>query len=81
MVAVGMDKPFQDWLDTLVNQIKADPKYKRIPLDTSAQQEEFTVWLHNAYRKRVTKQEFASWVNGKYPGYQYEVGFITARLP
>ncbi|HYG46247.1 MAG TPA: hypothetical protein VEA17_25240 [Bordetella sp.] len=81
VVAAGMDKPFNDWLDTLVSQIKADPKYKRLPLDTTAQQEEFTVWLHNAYHHRITKQEFASWMDGQYPGHQYEVAFIIARLP
>lgn len=81
VVAAGMDKPFNAWTDTLISQIKADPKYKRIPLDTTAQQEEFTVWLHNAYHHRVTRQEFASWANSQYPGHQYEVAFIISRLP
>ena len=81
VVAAGMDKPFNNWLDTLVTQIKADPKYKRLPLDTEAQQQEFTVWLHNAYHHRVTKEEFSAWVNGQYPNHQYEVSFIVSRLP
>lgn len=79
--AAEADKPFVDWSNKLTSQIKADSKYKRIPLDTTAQQNEFVVWMHNAYRHRITKQEFASWVNSHYLNHRYETAFIVARLP
>ncbi|MGH8842835.1 MAG: hypothetical protein ACREX1_09135, partial [Advenella sp.] len=45
-IAAVEDKPFNAWFDNLVNQIQADPKYNRIPIDTKVQQNEFLVWLH-----------------------------------
>lgn len=81
VVAAETDKPFNSWLNTLLTQVKADPKYRRLPLDTEAQEEEFMVWLHNAYHHRVTKEEFSAWVNSQYPNHQYEVSFIVSRLP
>lgn len=75
------DKPFYAWFNKLVDQIKADSNYKRIPIDTKAEEEQFLVWLHDTYHHRMTKQEFAAAVNGRYPNHQNEVSFIVARFP
>lgn len=81
VVAAVEDKPFYDWFNKLTSQVETDPKYKRIPIDTEAQQNEFLVWLHDAYRHRISKQEFASRVNAQYPNHDYETSFIVSRLP
>jgi len=75
------DKQFNAWFDNLVNQIKADPKYKRMPLDTKVQQNEFLVWLHDAYRKKTSKQALTQKINSAYPGHAYEASFIASKLP
>lgn len=81
VVAAEMDQPFMNWSQGLVKQIKSDPSYSRIPLDTDAQRDEFLVWMHDAYRQRVTRQEFAAWINSRYPHHQHEAAFIVSRLP
>ena len=75
------DKPFNDWTNSLMKQIKADPQYKRLPLDNSYQTDEFIVLLHDAYRKKISKNEFSKQISTQYPGHQYEATFIVSRLP
>ncbi|MDH1321653.1 hypothetical protein N5C39_25320 [Enterobacter bugandensis] len=75
------DKPFYSWFNKLVSQIEKDPIYKRIPIDTTTQSNEFLVLLHDTYRHRVTKEEFSQRINTQYPDHQYETAFIVARLP
>lgn len=81
IAAAVEDKPFQDWLDQLISQIKGSPHYKRIPIDTAEQQNEFLVLLHDAYRHRISKQDFAQRVNNQYPDHQSETSLIVSRLP
>jgi len=75
------DKPFYAWFNNLTSQVQADSKYKRIPLDTPEQSSEFMGWLHDAYRHRITKQEFAERVRNRYPNHEYETSFIMSRMP
>lgn len=75
------DKPFYTWFNGLVDQIKADPNYKRMPIDTEAEVNQFLVELHDAYRHRITKKDFAALLNDRYPNHQNEVSFIVSRLP
>lgn len=81
VVAAVEDKPFYSWFNKLVSQIEKDPTYKRIPIDTTAQSNEFFVLLHDTYRHRVTKEEFSHRINTQYPNHQYETAFIVARFP
>ncbi|ADP17071.1 putative lipoprotein 10 [Achromobacter xylosoxidans A8] len=81
VVAAEVDKPFTDWMNQLLGQVEANPNYRRIPLDTKAQQDQFLVWLHDAYRHRITKQEFTSRVTSQYPGHQNEAAFVASKLP
>lgn len=75
------DKQFMAWFDNLTSQIKADPTYKRIPIETQAQQNEFLGWLHAAYRKQITKNELTHRINSKYPNHESEAAFIASKLP
>jgi hypothetical protein len=75
------DKPFYAWFTGLSEQIKADPHYKRMPINTSERENEFMQWLHDAYRQKISKQEFVGRLDNRYPGHRYETNFIAARLP
>lgn len=81
VVAAVEDEPFYAWFNSLLDQVKANPSYKRIPIDTKADEEQFLIWLHDTYRHRMTKQEFAELVNGRYPNHRNEVAFIVSKFP
>ena len=81
VMAAVEDKQFSAWFDNLTSQIKANPTYKRIPVETQAQQNEFLGWLHAAYRKQITKNELTHRINSKYPNHESEAAFIASKLP
>ena len=73
---------FNEWVTTtLVDKVKADPHYKRIPLDTQPAAEEFKGWMEALWLQRITPDEFKRDVERKYPGHDYEADFIIAALP
>lgn len=75
------DKPFVNWFMATTQQVKADPRYQRIPLDTTDQSHEFVVWMHALYRQQMTPAQFEQQVDAKYPGHSYESHFIVQCLP
>lgn len=75
------DKPFNDWLNKLLSQIKLDHNYKRIPIDTTEKSDDFLILLHDTYRHKITKKEFSQRMISQYPGHDYEISLITSRLP
>ena len=79
--AAQQDKEFYAWYLQLAAAIKADPQYKRIPLDSPDQANEFVDWLHAAYRNQISADELSRKINQRYPGHQYEAGFIRQHLP
>lgn len=81
VTAAVEDEPFYAWFNRLLDQVKADPNYKRMPIDTKADEEQFLIWLHDTYRHRMTKQEFADLANGRYPNHHNEVAFIVSKFP
>lgn len=79
--AAANDPEFVAWFAAVGDDIAADPRYNRMPIDTDAQGSEFSAKLHQAYRGEITEAEFAQWANATYPGHGYEVDFFTQRLP
>ncbi|HMO48323.1 MAG TPA: hypothetical protein PKB14_20145 [Rubrivivax sp.] len=80
--SAAQDQAFAQWLaDDLSKRVQNDPNYRRIPLDTEASQNEFSVWLHALYRQRMTPEQFKRTVSAAYPGHDYEIDFIIAALP
>ncbi|MGP3221125.1 hypothetical protein ACTVPT_26060 [Serratia bockelmannii] len=41
------DKPFNDWFNKLLSQIKSDHNYKRIPINTTKKPDDFLILLHD----------------------------------
>ncbi|TPE63915.1 hypothetical protein FJQ54_03475 [Sandaracinobacter neustonicus] len=72
---------YNEWLIALGKAAAADPNYKRIPLDTPAQTKAFTDLTHQLYRKQIDADQYRAAVLAQYPGHEYEVGFIIAKLP
>lgn len=81
VIAAVQDKQFLSWLDDLTSQAKANPKYDRMPINTKAQEDQFLVWLHDAYRERISKHDLMRNINSTYPNHEYETSFIVSRLP
>ena len=52
--AVAQDREFTAWYRQLTQDSLADPHYRRLPLDTTAQTDEFAAWLHAAYRHKIS---------------------------
>ena len=79
--AAAQDQEFMTWLQGVSNAAKSDPKYKNLHIDTPKQIQAFMVRTHEAYQKKISVEEYARWLNGSYPNHEYEVSFITQRLP
>jgi hypothetical protein len=75
------DKPFINWYMGMADQVKANPNYHKIPLDTDAKAHEFIEWLHAIYRQQITPQQFEQKVAEKYPGHEFEARFVVQCLP
>lgn len=81
VVAAQQDMSFKTWLNGLLVQIKANPKYDRLPINSKAQEEQFLVWLHDAFRGEISKHDLMRNINSTYPGHEYETSYIVSRLP
>ncbi|KAF0813904.1 hypothetical protein IGB42_01583 [Andreprevotia sp. IGB-42] len=80
-VAAKNDPAFFTWYMQLAKEIQADPEYRKLPLDTDEQANEFVQWLQDTYNHKRSVEDFSNWANSRYPGHQYEMTFITERLP
>jgi hypothetical protein len=79
--AAAQDQEFMTWLQGVSNAAKSDPKYKNLHIDSPQQIESFMVRTHDAYRKKITVEQYTRWLNGSYPNHEYEASFIAERLP
>ncbi|MDR3430205.1 hypothetical protein [Silvimonas sp.] len=80
-VSAHNDPAFFAWYMQLASDIQTDRQYRKIPLNTDEQANEFVQWLHDTYDHRMSVTDFSSRVSSRYPGHQYEIAFITQRLP
>jgi hypothetical protein len=77
----AQDREFMNWLQGVSTAAKADPKYKQLNINSPQQVQSFMLRTHDAYRRKTSVEAYAQWLNTSYPGHEYEVGFITQRLP
>jgi len=66
---------FEARMSALIDHIKADPGYKRIPLQTTNDREWFYKESENLFEKKITKEEFVAEGAKQFPG--YEASFAT----
>lgn len=75
------DPEYSQWMNATVEKIKKTPSYRRIPIDTFEQQTDYIALSYQAYKQKISKQEFADTMNQKYPGYTDSVQWIVEQLP
>lgn len=66
---------FDNRMAAVVQQVGADPNYKRIPLATSADRAWFSELAENLYTNKITKEQFVAEGVQRFPG--YDASFST----
>jgi len=61
---------FDAKMSAFATQIKSDPSYKRIPLETTAERQWFYNQSEAVYTKKITKEQFIAEGVKLYPGYE-----------
>lgn len=74
-------KAFNKWAISVINDAKADSSYKRIPLDSRADQRWFMESMFDAWEKKITKDEFIKIGIEKFPDNRASFEFVAERLP
>ena len=74
-------KAFNSWAISVIDDAKADSNYKRIPLDSRADQRWFMETMFKAWEKKITKEEFIKIGIEKFPDNRESFEFVAARLP
>jgi hypothetical protein len=65
----GSDE-FDRKMSSVIGQIKADPSYRKIPLDTSADRQWFYDQSAALFEKKITKAQYVDEGSRKFPGYE-----------
>ena len=79
--AANRQQGFNEWIIAVSKEAAADPRYKRIPLDTDGQVKSFMALAGQLYTRSISPDDFRKAVSAEYPGHDYEIGFIISRLP
>ena len=77
----AVTKAFETWFYKVVDDVKANPTYKRIPLDTKVDQDWYLALMFTAWDKKITKEEFVTDGLKKFPDYKESFQFIANKLP
>ena len=76
-----VERAFDSWAISVIDDAKADSTYKRIPLDSRADQRWFMETMFKAWEKKITKEEFIKIGIEKYPENRESFEFVANRLP
>ena len=74
-------KAFNSWAISVIDEAKADSTYKRIPLDSRADQRWFMETMFKAWEKKITKEDFIKIGAEKFPNNKESFEFVANRLP
>ncbi len=61
---------FDNRMSHVITQVKADPNYKKIPLDSTNDREWFADQSEALFKKKITKEEYVAEGAKHYPGYE-----------
>lgn len=76
-----VQKAFQSDMQILLNAIKKNKNYDRIPLDTKESEEWFTLLAFRYWDHNVSSSEFVEIGLEKYPSHRNEFEFVAEQLP
>ncbi len=74
-------KAFNNWAISVIDAAKVDSSYKKIPLDSRADQRWFMETMFKAWEKEITKEEFIKIGVEKFPDNKDSFQFVADRLP
>ena len=74
---VAMAAAFDVRMSALIEHIKTDPNYKRIPLETVEDRRWFSQKSKAVYDKRITKEEFVAEGAKNFPGYEASLAYVA----
>ncbi len=75
------DDGYLRWSDSVIEKIKRNPSYKRIPIDTDEQADQFITLEYKAYKKEITKQKFIEELLKIYPNSKESIEWNANQLP
>jgi hypothetical protein len=65
----SMASSFDNKLSSVIAHVKADPNYKAIPINSSAEREWFYGESEALYKKQITREQFLADGEKQFPGY------------
>ncbi len=72
---------FNNWVLSVIDEAKADSSYKKLPLNSKADQRWFMENMFNAWSKKISKSEFIEKGLEKFPDSKESFQFVADRLP
>ena len=76
-VATAAVTGFDARMTALIDHVKSDPNYKRLPLNTTADREWFNKESEALYAKKITKEQFVSEGAKQFPGYEASLATVA----
>ncbi|WP_156897146.1 hypothetical protein [Ferrimonas kyonanensis] len=74
------DSGYTQRLDAVVDSIKNNPSYKRVPIDTDEQVEQFTELTYQLYKKQISNDQFVQQMLLEYPDYQTSIRWLATQF-
>ncbi|HEY8973739.1 MAG TPA: hypothetical protein VIN75_05940 [Burkholderiaceae bacterium] len=71
---------FDNKMANVIKTVKADPSYKAIPLDSSADRQWFFAQCEALYGKKITKEQFVADGAKQFPGYEDSFSRLADQL-
>ena len=71
---------FDNKMSTVIKTVKADPNYKSIPLNSTADREWFFAQCEALYGKKITKEQFVADGAKQFPGYEDSFSRLADQL-
>ena len=76
----SMASAFDNKMSSVIAHVKADPNYKVIPLNSTADREWFFNECEALYKNRITKEQFVADGAKQFPGYEASFNELAGLL-
>ena len=75
------DTAYLKWLDDSWEVISVNKEYRRLPIDTTEDEDLFMDKTHKAFRKEISKEQFIQEMQKSYPGHSKSIQILADQLP
>ena len=76
----SMASSFDNKMSSVITHVKADPNYKSIPLNSSADREWFFNECEALYKNKITKEQYVADGAKQFPGYEASFSELADEL-